>query len=164
LGFFSHYSGLSLRGGAIYVHQTEASIPIDGTFFKDAYAVIQFNIYLLARRFWRWCRRVPSLGTLAFYPQPSGPWYNAWLMARMAGLNIIKDIDAADHVFIFDDSTHSDVGATLEPHIKAKAVNPDVRDISKTNVANVFADVFGYGLKIDPLTYDGPAIRCQWHA
>lgn len=159
MGFLKHFRGLSLKNGGIYVHQTGATIPINGSLLKDGFALTKFNSYIIGLRLWRYLRRMPSAGTLAFYPQQPGPWYNAWLMARIAGLKITKDINTADHVFIFDDSTHSDIGATLDPHIEAKAINPRVSDISKTHVANVFADVFGYGLKIDPLTYEGPAVQ-----
>jgi len=80
-------------------------------------------------------------------------------MARIGGLKISPNIETADHIFIFDDSTHSHVGEDLPAHLRAKAVNDRITDISKNNVANIFTDIFGYALKIDPLTYKGQAVK-----
>ena len=77
----------------------------------------------------------------------------------MAGIGVVKDAQAADVVFVFDDSTTSDTGAKLEPALKAKAINDRIDDISKTHVAKVFQEVFGYGVDIDPLTYQGKAVQ-----
>lgn len=87
------------------------------------------------------------------------PWYNAWLLARFANLKTVNDTTQADHIFIFDDSTHSNVGATLTEHERQKSVNAHIIDISKNNVGRIFEDIFGYSLTIDPLAYNGPVVQ-----
>ena len=148
-----------MGGGVIYFPHTGTKIPINTAFFKSAIHVVKFNTYIVVRRFGRFLTGKKPSSSLAFYPQPSGPWYNAWLAARMGGIKVIKDPSAADAVFIFDDKTTSDTGRTLEPALKAKAINHRIDDISKIHVAKVFQDVFGYGVDIDPLTYQGKAAQ-----
>jgi len=159
MGILGHFRGVRISGGVIYFPHTGAEIPLNGTFFKSAIPVVKFNSYLMAKRLGRFLTGKTPSTSLAFYPQPSGPWYNAWLASRMGGLQIIKDPYAADVVFVFDDKTESDTGATLEPSLKAKAINVRIDDISKTHVAKVFQEVFGYGVDIDPLTYQGKAVQ-----
>lgn len=146
------------KGVAIFPY-TGAEIPLNAVFFKSAIPVVKFNTYLLGQKIGRALTGKVQAVTLAFHPQPSGPWYNAWLAARMGGVGIIKDPHAADVIFVFDDKTISDTGAMLEPSLKAKAINHRIDDISKTHVAKVFQDVFGYGVDIDPLTYQGKAVQ-----
>jgi len=118
---------------------------------------VKINAYLLALKYKRAITGVAPIATMAFYPQPSGPWYNAWLAARMGGIDLIDDPNAADAVFVFDDKTESDTGKNLSAEIKPKAINHRINDISKTHVGKVFKDVFGYSVDIDPLTYRGRA-------
>jgi len=148
-----------MRGGVIRFPHTGTEIPINSAFFKSAIHVIKFNSYVLAKRISRFLTGKKTSYSLAFYPQPSGPWYNAWLAARMGGVRVVKDTGSADAVFIFDDTTTSDIGRALEPALKAKAINHRINDISKTHVAKIFQEVFGYGVDIDPLTYQGKAAQ-----
>jgi len=148
-----------VRRGVAHFPYTGAEIPLNGRFFKDAIPIVKLNSYLLAHRFGRGIKGQPPKASLAFHPQPSGPWYNAWLAARMGGIQIIKDINAADVVFVFDDITESETGAQLGPALKRKAINARIDDISKTHVAKVFEDVFGYSIDIDPLTHQGKAVQ-----
>ena len=159
MGIFSHFRGVRIRKGVATFPHTGVEIPLNGTFFKSATPIVRFNSFLLTKKFGRVLTGRRPVATLAFHPQPSGPWYNAWLAARMAGIEIIKDSRAADVVFIFDDITESKTGAMLEPALKAKAINHRIDDISKTYVAKVFEDIFGYGVDVDPLTYKGKAVQ-----
>lgn len=148
-----------MRHGVAHFPHTGAEIPLDGTFFQSAISVVKFNSFLLAQKFGRVLTGKKPRASLAFYPQPSGPWYNAWLASRMGGLKITKDPQTSDVVFVFDDKTESDTGAKLDPVLKEKAINARIDDISKTHVAKVFRDVFGYGVEIDPLTHHGKAVQ-----
>lgn len=159
MGILGHFRGVRIRKGVVTFPHTGVEIPLNRRFFKDAIPVVKFNSFLLAQNYGRFLIGKRPKATLAFYPQPSGPWYNAWLAARMGGIKITKDTKAADAVFVFDDSTASDTGAKLDPALKGKAINHRINDISKTHVANVFQDVFGYGVEIDPLTYHGKAVQ-----
>ena len=148
-----------MRKGAAHFPHTGVEIPLNGVFFKSAIPLVRFNAYLLLKKYGRILARKPPIATLAFHPQPSGPWYNAWLAARMGGIDIVKDPKLADAVFVFDDKTESHTGADLEPALKAKAINDRIDDISKTHVGKVFEGVFGYSVDIDPLTYQGKAVQ-----
>ena len=159
MGMLGHFKGVSIRKGVATFPHTGVEIPLNGAFFKSAIPVVKFNSYLLMQKYWRAITGKKPLARLAFYPQPSGPWYNAWLASRMGGIEISKDPKAADVVFVFDDSTASETGAKLEPVLKAKAINHRIDDISKKRVAKIFQNVFGYGVEIDPLNYHGKAVQ-----
>ena len=159
MGILGHFRGVRIRGGVVHFPHTDVEIPLDLTFFKRAIPVVRFNGYLLLKKYKRSLTRKPHLATLAFYPQPSGPWYNAWLAARMSGIDVVKDPHLADAVFVFDDKTESETGETLDSSLKAKAINHRIDDISKNRVAEVFKTVFDYSVDIDPLTYQGKAVQ-----
>jgi len=159
MGILGHFRGVRVRRGVAHFPHTGAEIPLNGSFFKSAIPVVKFNSFLLAQKFGRFVTARRHKTSLAFHPQPSGPWYNAWLAARMGGLKIIKDPYASDVVFVFDDKTESDTGAKLDSLLKDKAINHRIGDISKTHVAKVFEHVFGYGVDIDPLTHQGKAVQ-----
>ncbi len=148
-----------MRRGIAHFPHTGVEIPLNGRFFKDAIPVVRLNVFLLRQRVRHFLVGQPALASLAFYPQPSGPWYNAWLAARMAGIEIVKEPKTSDVIFVFDDKTASKAGETLEPTLKAKAINHAIDDISKTHVAKTFERVFGYGVEIDPLTHHGKAVQ-----
>lgn len=159
MGILGHFQGVRVRKGVAHFPHTGVEIPLNVSFFKSAIPVVRFNSYLLLKKYKRSLTRKPRVATMAFYPQPSGPWYNAWLAARMGGVDIVKDPDIADAVFVFDDKTESDTGETLDPSLKTKAINDRIDDISKNYVAEVFKTVFGYSVDIDPLTYQGKAVQ-----
>lgn len=106
----------------------------------------------LRRRIGRPARR----GTLAFYPQPAGPWYTLPLALAGTGIRITRDLQAADAVMIFDDRTLSDVPL---PETRARLLNARATDISKAHVGRVFEQVFGYPVTLDPLTHHGPMVQ-----
>ncbi|WP_189496001.1 hypothetical protein [Algimonas arctica] len=100
--------------------------------------------------------RPAKRGTIAYYPQPAGPWYTLPLALAGTGIRLTRDLKTADAVMIFDDRTVSDV--TL-PHTQAKLLNVLATDISKAHVGRVFEAVFGYPLTLDPLTHLGPMVQ-----
>ncbi|MEP3890793.1 MAG: hypothetical protein ABJN69_10010 [Hellea sp.] len=159
MSIWGHFRGVRIRKGVAVFPYTGTEIPLNGTFFKGAIPVVRFNSFLMLQRLGRFLSARRSSASIAFYPQPSGPWYNAWLAARMGGLKILKNPEEADVVFVFDDTTESKTGALLEPAIKAKAINHRIDDISKTHVGKVFEQVFGYSVDIDPLTYQGWVVQ-----
>jgi hypothetical protein len=159
MGILGHFRGVKIRKGIATFPHTGVELPLNFSFFLSAVPVIKINAYLLGLKYKRGLMRRKPPASLAFYPQPSGPWYNAWLAARMGGVEIVSDPEAADVVFVFDDKTASDTGETLSPALKTKAINHRINDISKTHVARVFKDVFGYSVEIDPLTYHGKAVE-----
>ena len=159
MSVLGHFRGVRIRKGVVTFPHTGTEIPLNSTFFKGAIPVVRFNSFLLMRRFGRFLTGNRPVSSIAFYPQPSGPWYNSWLAARMGGLRILKKPQEADGVFVFDDKTESQTGAALESSLKAKAINHLIDDISKTHVGKIFKNVFGYSVEIDPLTYRGQAVQ-----
>jgi len=97
--------------------------------------------------------------TLAFFPDPVGPWYNIWLILNNTPIKVVKDAEEADYVFIFDDKTKSRAADNLPPNIEATRINDKITDISKFHVGEVFNSVFGYDIGIDPTKFEGKAVE-----
>lgn len=154
-----YFHGIRIRGNHIHVTYTGIDIHLTHGLFKSAWRAATFNLFLLGQSLIRLLTFRRPKHTLVFHPQPSGPWYNAWLVARMGHVKIVSEKDRADRVFIFDDRTHSYAGDTLSPEQRALSFNADITDISKNHVGDVFEQVFGYSLRIDPLTYEGRAVE-----
>ncbi len=154
-----YFRTISFKRDHLRFNNTGAIIKYDSEFLFQIRKLTPFNLYILALRFWRFITRQKSVGKLAFYPQTAGPWYNAWFAAHFAGCKVIRDIDAADYIFVFEDLTHSDLSDRLTKDQQAKAINLNVRDISKQKVGEIFEQVFGYPVAVDPLTYQGLAAR-----
>ncbi len=159
MSIFSYFRGVKIHHRTVLLPYTGTKIALDRAFFKSAAAVIKLNSYVLVSRFARFATGRGRGKTIAFYPQPAGPWYNAWIAAHMAGLKIISDPYQADYIFIFDDATYSSAGERLSAELSNKAINHRISDISKRHVSEVFKDIFGYSVDIDPLTHHGPAVR-----
>ena len=148
----SHFRGVRFRPGVIHFGQTDTDILVDKAFFKGALAVAKINTVIGWRRMVRRSRS----GTMAFAPQNPGPWYNARYAARLAGLKLISEPEHADIVFVFDDNTVSEAGMLFR---EQPSLNARISDISKTHVAAIFHQVFGYAVAVDPLTYQGRAVQ-----
>ena len=147
-----HFRGVRFGKGVIHFGQTRTDIRIDMAFVKNAIAVAKINAVIS----WRRLTRRKSAYSLAFTPQIPGPWYNARYAGHLAGLRFAADIRSADCVFVFDDKTHSDAG---KQHVSSPSINAHIADISKTHVADVFEQIFGYSVGVDPMTYDGRAVQ-----
>lgn len=143
--------------GAWLVKKTGHRVPANFQLANDIFTWLTF--YTLAQS-WRTWRRVTGhkRPTIAFHPDKPRPWYFIWPVMHASGAKLISDVSKADIVFQFDDSTHADHSV---PNTKpgAKLVNFSCTDISKSNVADCFERAAGYGLKVDPRTYDGPMVE-----
>ena len=95
---------------------------------------------------------------IVFYPKKPYPWYDIWNVCQCLNLKMHED-STGDHMFFFQDKTVVDyVPDALETAAQLR-ININCTDISKSKVARVFEDVFGYGLAIDPLAYEGQAVE-----
>ena len=92
---------------------------------------------------------------LWFAPDRPRPWYMVRGAAMWGGLRMARTPQEADAVFYFDDST---VGRPPSSPV-GKRFNHACTDISKSRVARVFEDVFGYPLTLDPQTADGEIVE-----
>lgn len=151
----SHFKGVKLSPKGIHFSKTGVDIAWDIAFFKSAIGVVRMNIGVIYARL-KNALSAQHNGTIAFYPDMPGPWYNARAVAHIAGLKITSDVNAADRIFIFDDKTHSQPVKGIDTSI---AINHQILDISKTHVGEVFERIFGYSISIDPLSYSGKAVQ-----
>jgi len=83
---------------------------------------------------------------------PARP-YLQWKIFRLLGLVPVK----ADTNTPSGKLSYSHTDATN--HSPTPGINGRCSDISKSRVEKVFADVFGYSLAVDPLTYHGKIVR-----
>ena len=149
---------LRIRDGGLYVRRTGARINVNLSFFRSAVSAVSIYFYVLGIQASRLIKRVKPHATIAFWPQLASPWYNAWTVSQFAGLKILSNPAAADYTFVFEDTTYADPENRTPPGVDAPTINSRVNDISKKHVSEVFSNVFGYDLDIDPLTYEGPAV------
>jgi len=141
------------------VASTGAIIEIDQVFWRGLFAVTKIYLYFSVRRILQIFTPSKVAGTIAFHPQTPGPWYNIWQSVRLVGLKTLSDVTKADYVFIFEDKTISQYDKNFARSENALQINHRIDDISKEYVADIFEEVFGYSLRIDPTVHTGPAIR-----
>ncbi len=103
-----------------------------------------------------------------FYPEYPKSGSTAARTLRAMNINITNNpSEGYDLVFFWKDETETtEVDKILAPlNINFKAFNQDCLDISKKKVDRVFEEVFGYGITVDPLTYNGRCIqKCDENA
>ena len=95
--------------------------------------------------------------TIMFDPDKPNFTYTIWKLARLARLKIVPcAAGMADIVVCFSDRTTvvNDSGHAASWY----RLNAACTDIGKDHVARIFAEVFGYDLSIDPLTWQGRAV------
>lgn len=88
---------------------------------------------------------------LWFAPDLPRPWYMARGAALWGAVAAARTPAEADAAFYFDDVTQG----RAEPPPGLPALNFACTDVSKSHVAKVFEEVFGYPLALDPTTVDG---------
>lgn len=97
----------------------------------------------------------PSRLKLWFAPDRPRPWYMIRGAALWGGIAAARNPEEADAAFYFDDVTRG--RATPPPGLPA--INFNCTDVSKTHVARVFEEVFGYPLALDPTAADGSIVE-----
>ena len=99
---------------------------------------------------------------VAFTPDQPRPWYLVWSALHAGGGRISTEPARADAIFYFEDRT-SRSSCPLEPlgplPPSARRINCACLDVSKSRVAAVFEEVFGYPLALDPERWHGPAVE-----
>ena len=99
---------------------------------------------------------------IAFLPHKPQPWYLIWSVLHAAGGRIVSDPALADAVFYFEDSTacnEDPLAEVLPLPDSLRRINCHCLDVSKSKVARVFEDVFGYALSLDPTQWQGEAVE-----
>jgi hypothetical protein len=162
-------SDFSLRDGHLVIKRTGAAIPIDSDLVKEVYRAGSFITSVAAIRATRDAKNLLKSNllksnllkseqrriTIAFTPDTPRPWYAIWPVCKLAGLHFTKTLAAADILFHFEDSLTA--SQTYAP--KVPLLNGACTDISKSRVACVFEQIFGYPLAIDPNQYQGEALE-----
>jgi hypothetical protein len=90
-----------------------------------------------------------------FTPDRPRPWYLVGLAATWSGVRFAEGPDRADAAFYFEDATRAHPPRPRH----ARAFNFDCGDVSKSHVAEVFEQVFGYPLRLDPRGGSGPCVE-----
>nr|MCU0883131.1 hypothetical protein [Hyphomonadaceae bacterium] len=91
---------------------------------------------------------------IRFLPDVARPWYLIWPVLKLAGGRVARGDERADVTLHFSDEPV----ASPVPGI-AGVWNNAATDISKSRVARVFEEVFGYALALDPVTGSGAAVE-----
>src|SRR3989344_3437534 len=131
---------------------------------KERYAAIKYELWTRYTCFLR-NRRARKAGrpsrTVLFYPDFPKYYYVLYTICHELGYRMSNEpTKPYDVAFFFNDVTVRGEDP-LEGTIKRKArlINSEARDISKETVEKNFAEVFGYGTKIDPRTHVGECVQ-----
>lgn len=104
--------------------------------------------------------RSAQSGTIAYHPQPAGPWYTMPLALAGSRLRRTRDLSRADVIMMFDDRSRSDNTLPEGLEIDSKRLlNYRATDITKTHVGQIFKASFGYAMSVDPLTHTGSMVE-----
>ncbi len=142
-----------------YYRTVKSRTHFDAAFINDARVVAKLYLHYKWGKGRQKLTTAQTHPTLAFFPNPVGPWYNIWLILKHTTIKTVKDIHKADYIFIFDDKTQTQSAQQLPETIRAKLINHKVTDISKSHVGEVFKSVFGYDISIDPTSFSGKAVE-----
>ena len=152
------YKDLEWTRRGVTVRETGAAIAFDGALLRDLLAWLPYFICEAARALPRKFFASPAF-TASFAPKPARQWYLIRMVLLRAGVKIAPENTSenktSDLSIFFHDKTN--ISAPSKPPAKIH-FNFDCEDISKTRVAAVFKDVFGYSLAVDPLSHSGPMV------
>lgn len=142
-----------IAAGRIKVLTTGANLKLDRTLASEALIWLGYHAVVRARRLWLAAsgRRGVSLW---FSPQAPRPWYLVWSALAWSGGRVAATPDDADAMFAFEDATWSIAAGAAR-----RAFNFGCADISKSRVAAVFEETFGYPLAVDPTAWISPAVE-----
>jgi hypothetical protein len=146
-------SDFSVQGRAVRVKKTGAVIPLDRALASEAATWLGLYLAIQAKSLVN--RLLPPGPSVWFAPDRPRPWYLIWAAAAWNGVRIARSPEVAQAAFYFEDVTHARPPAPAH----SRAFNYACADISKSRVAAVFAEVFGYPLALDPDADAGLAVE-----
>ena len=137
----------SLRG--VTVRETGAFVPFTPSLFKDIY--IWWRYYLGEKR----AKAIVNepFRDVACHPREIQNVYLLWGAMQQASLRPLGPDTQTDLHFHFSDQPYIEDNTS-----RPKGLNQNCVDISKSKVASVFEEVFGYGLQVNPQTAPTPFI------
>ena len=143
------WNDLKWSRSGVTVKKTGARIDFDTTLLSDLVKWLPYGAVERLRAAFKRQNR------LSVYSLPVVPryWYLLSVSLSRLGVKFIDSADQADIAIYFDDDTYSEPPHLLNgPDIQ---LNFECRDISKTHVQNIFKEIFGYDLGVDPRKYGG---------
>lgn len=146
-------SDFAFSGGRVKVHKTGVDLALDRALVGEA--VLWFIYYLPVRLKAAWTRLVRPGPRVWFAPDRPRPWYLVWACAAWAGVRIARSPEEAEAAFYFDDSACG-VPPNAGPALR---FNWGCTDVTKSHVARMFEQTFGYALAVDPATASGPLVE-----
>lgn len=143
------------RGRTATLKQTGHSARIGYSLFAEVARWFLFYLIVIARMWWVRLTRARR-ATIRFTPSTPHPRYLVRSAAMWAGFRIARGTPhaPADVAFFFEDATVCMVTAP-----GAHGFNSGCCDISKSRVAAVFGEIFGYPLALDPALWIGEAVE-----
>ncbi len=148
------FADFEIKDRKIIVKATGAELPLGFEIVREVLSWFPFYFYEKARRLSRLFANKTPL-KIAYWPAEPRPWYLLSVLAYRADVKHVKDVNKAAVVIYFEDKTK-----VKPPQIplsaSRKTLNFQCYDISKSRVSQVFEQVFGYALAVDPLTFNGP--------
>lgn len=142
------------RDGRVVVRKTGVSLAIDGHLIAEIFSWMLYLPLLGAVALAARLRRRRRLA-IWYAPDRPRPWYLMRGAALWAGMSLARSEASADAAFYFDDVTRGAAPTAQAP----RRFNFACTDVSKSHVAEVFAEVFGYPLALDPMTASGPIVE-----
>ncbi len=118
--------------------------------------------FALLRARYRFIRKAVPRVTILFYPTaPQQLEFGIWKICRLNGYRITTDPEARfDLAVIWEDATWREADDTTRAIARrGPCLNAGCMDISKQHVQQVFSDVFGYALAVDPRIHNGLCVR-----
>ncbi len=146
-------SDFALENGRIRVRKTGVVLRLDRALVEEA--LVWFAYYVPVRLRGLWMRLTRPGPRVWFTPDVPRPWYLVWASAAWAGVRPARRPEEAEAAFYFDDSAR---GATPNAG-PGRRINFACTDVTKSRVARVFEEVFGYPLMVDPASATGPLVE-----
>lgn len=140
--------------GGLEVRKTGVRLKLDRYFFAE---MASWAVYLPLLTIMTLRARLSRRQRVALWYEPElpRPWYLMRGAALWAGMSVARTPAEAAASFYFDDATTGEA-----PMIRLqKRFNHDCNDVSKSHVARVFEEVFGYPLLVDPHTMTGQIVE-----
>jgi len=153
------FSDAEVRRGEIHIRSLDTTLPLTrdlaNSIWRQAvmYCVISTVFWYRVATF----KRAPF--TLGFFPVKPKPWYKVWNITKWMGFKYSDDFAACDALFYFEDTTTGSGKAGEFDTSNKRVLNGACTDISKARVEEAFERIFGYGLGVDPTTFEGPVVQ-----
>ncbi|WP_109260867.1 hypothetical protein [Hyphobacterium indicum] len=147
------WSDWAYRDGIVSIKSTGHQLPLRRKFLA---VCMNWLVFYICMEVWRLAALRLRGPRIAFTPQRPRPWYFIWSCTHAVGGRIVRDQTKADLTIYFEDTTAS----PPPPLPQSRAhMNFGCCDVSKSHVARVFEQTFGYGIAVDPSIHAGPVVE-----